>query len=69
MVKVKMTSNRPIIFRASDDPGPPKFPFDGKVGNDWTDDETCPSCNTPFSEHSDRQIIRCALAELRGEKP
>ena len=34
--KVKMTSNHPIIFRASDDPEPPKFPFDGKVGDNWT---------------------------------
>jgi len=31
-----MTSNHPIIFRASDDPEPPKFPFDGKVGDNWT---------------------------------
>lgn len=68
MVKAKV-SNRPIIFRASNDLGPPKFPFDSKVGDDWTDDKICPSCNKPFSEHSDRQIIRCALAELRGEKP
>lgn len=68
MVKAKV-SNRPIIFRASDTLKQPKFPFDDKVEDDWTDDKICPSCNTPFSEHSDRQIIRCALAELRGEKP
>ena len=68
MVKVKMTSNHPIIFRGSNVPGPPKFPFDDKIEDDWTDNKICPSCNIPFSEHDNRQIVRCALAELRGEK-
>ena len=61
-------SNRPHIFRASNDPIPPKFPFDNNVDDDWADYEICPSCNIRFSEHSQRQIVRCALAELRGEK-
>ena len=60
-------SNRPQIFRASD-VAPPKFPFDDKVEDDWSDFEICPSCNIRFSEHSPRQIVRCALAELRGGK-
>lgn len=69
MVKVKMTtSSRPNIFRASDALKQPKFPFDDKVEDDWSDFEICPSCNIRFSEHNPRQIVRCALAELRGGK-
>jgi len=62
------TSNhRPHIFRASE-PGLPKFPFDNKIEDDYTDFEICPSCKIRFSEHSQRQIVRCALTELRGDK-
>ena len=63
-----MASNHPQIFRASDAPAPPKFSYDNKIENDWTDEEICSSCNKPFSEHNDRQIVKCALAELRGDK-
>ena len=67
-MKVKMkTSNRPQIFRASEEP-PPNLPFDNKIEDDWSDYEICPSCNIRFSEHNPRQIVRCALAELRGGK-
>ncbi len=62
------TSSHPKIFRASERFPPPKFPFDDKIEDDWTDYEICPSCNIRFSEHSSRQIVKCALAELRGEK-
>lgn len=61
------TSNRPQIFRASEEP-PPNLPFDNKIEDDWTDDEICPSCHKPFSEHNDRQLVKCALAELQGRK-
>ena len=30
--------------------------------------EKCPSCNTPFSEHTNNQLVNCALLELRGGK-
>ncbi len=62
------TSSPPKIFRASDVLNEPKFPFDNKIEDDWTINEICPSCNKQFSEHSDREIVKCALAELRGEK-
>ena len=61
-------SNHPHIFRASDVSRLPKFPFDNKVEDDWADYEICPSCNIRFSDHSPRQIVKCAIAELRGEK-
>jgi len=34
-----MTSNRPIIFRALNDPGSPIFPFDDKVDDDYAGDK------------------------------
>jgi len=67
-VKNKLGNNFPKIYRASDGVPPPKFPFDDKVEDDWSDFEICPSCNIRFSEHSPRKIVRCALAELRGGK-
>ena len=63
-----MTDHPPTIFRASDLPRPPKFPLDNKIEDDWTDNGICSSCDKPFSEHNDRQIVACALKELRGEK-
>jgi len=63
-----MASNHPKIFRASDVLKEPKLPFDNKVNDDWIDNEICPSCKKSFADHNPRQIIRCALAELRGEK-
>lgn len=62
------TSNLPKIFRASDALEQPNFPFDNKIEDDWTDNEICPSCNKPFADHNDRQIVKCALAELRGDR-
>lgn len=62
------TSSRPNIFRASDALKQPKFPFDNNVEDDWTNNKICPSCHKPFSEHNDRQIVKCALAELQGRK-
>jgi len=63
-----MTSNRPVIFRASDNPYP-KFPFDNKfIYDDSKEHDDCPYCKQPYSEHNDREIVKCALAELRGEK-
>ncbi len=60
-------SNRPQIFRASEEP-PPNVPFDNKIEDDWTDNKICPSCKKLFSNHNDRQIVACALKELRGDK-
>lgn len=57
----------PHIFRASN-PGAPKFPLDNKIVDDWTDNKICPSCKKLFSNHNDRQIVACALKELRGDK-
>jgi len=61
------SNSLPHIFRASN-PGPPKFPFDNSVDDNFTDDEICTSCKKPFSNHNDRQIVACALKELRGDK-
>ena len=28
--------------------------------------ENCPSCNVPFCEHTNYQLVKCALTELKG---
>jgi hypothetical protein len=48
----------------------PLFPFDNddRLDNSWIDKENCPCCKIPFSEHTNNQIVRCALIELKGGK-
>ena len=65
-VKVRMASNHPKIFRASERFPPPKFPFDDKIKDDWSGDEPCPTCNKPLGEHTIREGIRCAYNALKG---
>ena len=36
------------------------------LDNDWQEDESnCPSCNFILSEHSAKQIVNCALKEIK----
>lgn len=28
--------------------------------------ERCPHCDAPYSEHTNKMLTRCALAELKG---
>jgi len=30
--------------------------------------ETCPCCKTPFLDHTNNQLVKCALSELKGGK-
>ncbi len=49
----------------------PRFPFDDRLEDDWTEDKSCPVCTIPLDEHSTKQIAECALIEVRyprGEK-
>jgi len=34
--------------------------------DDWTDESLCLSCGLSFNEHSTKQIVQCALNEIRG---
>ena len=61
-----MTSSQPKIFRASDNPRP-KFPFDDDPIDVPEEDYKCVVCGNMMSEHSTREIVRCALNEVRGE--
>ena len=60
------TSPRPnfFIFRAS---LVPKFPFDEdyRYEEDWSEDG-CSNCGEPLQEHTQRQLIRCALERVGG---
>ena len=63
----KGKSNRPpFIFRASSKSA---FSTAGAPGNtepeeDWYNDDICPNCNEPLSEHSDRERLRCAYDRI-----
>ena len=61
-----MTSNPPTIFRASE--VPPGFPFDISIDDDYSGDELCPSCLKSFVDHTDRQLVYCALKRARVKK-
>ena len=42
----------------------PNFPFeDPKYIDDSINTEICPSCNLSFSEHTNHEIVKCALDE------
>ena len=77
-----MMSNRPHIYRASDAPPPPKFPFDNDHSNDIVDDEDdCIICGKSLLNHTEeeanecystltkKQIFRKELAKKRLEVP
>ena len=61
-----MTNRFPSIFRASNNP--PEFPLSNFFEDDFSGDEQCPYCNEPYSEHTMRQLVRCGLYSVRGEK-
>ena len=44
----------------------PLFPFDNddRYDDSWIDDEECHICKTPYSEHGNNQIVKCALLEI-----
>ena len=42
--------------------------FDDRSTDEADVNEKCPSCKSPFSEHTNSQIVKCALTELEGGK-
>jgi len=60
MVKVKMSN--PTDFFPDPPARPERFP------EDYEDDleEDCVSCGKQFGEHTTRDIVECALREVRG---
>jgi len=60
-VKVKkMTNNHPTIFRETNVPRPPKFPFDGARANDVVDDDDdCIICGKLLLNHSEDEANEC----------
>jgi len=58
-VKAKV-SNRPHIFRGSNVPGPPKFPFDNNSIDDIVDDEDdCIICSKSLLNHTEQEANEC----------
>ena len=55
-----MTNHHPHTFFASDDSGPPKFPFDNKTESGLIDDEDdCIICGKLLLEHSEEDANQC----------
>ncbi len=44
----------------------PNFSFDISSTDEGDVNEQCPSCKIPFSEHTNNQLVKCALTELKG---
>ena len=61
-----MNNRRPSIFRASEVPA--NFPFDISIDDDYSGDQECPACLKPLADHTDRQLVNCALKRVRNEK-
>lgn len=63
------SSQDPFFPDPLDDYKPkPNFPFDDRSEDDWTEDKSCPVCTIPLEEHSTKQIVECAIMELRYPK-
>ena len=60
-------SNRTKFFGSEDNPKP-KFPFDDDPIENPDADEACAICKMMISNHSVRELVSCALNELRGVK-
>ena len=46
----------------------PTFLSDFRSTDEGDINEKCPCCKTPFSEHTNNQLVKCALDELKGGK-
>lgn len=46
----------------------PTFSFDICSTDEGDVREPCPCCKLPFSEHTNSQLVKCALTELKGGK-
>ena len=46
----------------------PKFPFDEdfRHEDDWSDNNSCPNCEKPLSEHSPKELLKCSLEVIGG---
>ena len=60
-------SNQTKFFRSEDNPRP-KFPFDDDPIDEPEADCACTVCKMMMSNHSMRELVSCALNELRGVK-
>ena len=46
----------------------PKFPFDDRPEDDsYEPEEDCPVCSESMVEHSNKQLVDCALKEVSRE--
>jgi len=63
---VKVMTSNPQDFFPDEPTGPPKIPE--RIPEDYEDnlEEDCVSCGKQFGEHTTRDIVECALREVRG---
>ena len=57
----------PFFPNPLDDFKPKKPDFEPEINPDF-DDEPCPVCTAKFGDHSVKQIVECALMEVRYQK-
>ena len=66
-MKTKVSSQDPFFDDPLEEYKPkPRFPFDDRPEDDWSGDEDeCSICSLKFSEHSVKQLVDCALMEVK----
>jgi hypothetical protein len=61
-----MTSNQEPFFPDIDPRRRPSKPERPLYDDSFEEDYSCPTCAILISDHSTKQIVECALAEVRG---
>ena len=59
-------SRKPSFFSILRASGARAIDDDYRFDDDWFDDNECPNCNEPLSEHTQRERVRCALERIGG---
>ena len=64
-----MTNHHPQTFFTSDDPGPPKFPFDNKTENELIDDtDDCIICGKLLLDHTEEDSNECYATLVKKQQ-
>jgi len=64
-----MKPSNPFFPNPLDDFEPKRPDFEPEIDPDWDLEEDCLSCGNQLGCHTKRDLVQCALNELRGETP
>ena len=64
-----MNPSKPFFPNPLDDFEPKRPDFEPEIDPDWDLEEDCLNCGKQYGVHSTKDILQCAINELRGETP